>query len=94
MCNRKFVFRRPCEGQAETAADEPASTLGTAANAPSPNEDIYVAVEFSLALPPGFREAAVLPPKPAETRPGFGSFGTRPPCAAADTLHPMTLCGP
>lgn len=65
---------RPSEGKAETAPDEPASSLGTAANAPSPNEDIFVAVEFSLALPPGFRETAVLPPKPAETRPGFGSF--------------------
>ena len=73
--DNRFSIFRPSEGKAETAPDEPASSLGTAANAPSPNEDIFVAVEFSLALPPGFRETAVLPPKPAETRPGFGSFG-------------------
>ena len=66
---------RVCEEQASAAADQPPSTLGTAVNAPTPDEDIFVAVEFSLALPPGFRETEVLPPKPVETRPGFGSFG-------------------
>ena len=66
---------RVCEQQASAAADQPSSTLGTAINAPTPNEDVFVAVEFSLALPPGFRETEVLPPKPVETRPGFGSFG-------------------
>lgn len=64
-----------CREQALAVNDEPSSTLGTAVNAPTPDEDIYVAVEFSLALPPGFRETEVLPPKPVETRPGFGSFG-------------------
>lgn len=66
---------RVCEEQASAAADQPSSTLGTTINAPTPDEDIFVAVEFSLALPPGFRETEVLPPKPVETRPGFGSFG-------------------
>ncbi|KAL3142585.1 hypothetical protein ABBQ38_002903 [Trebouxia sp. C0009 RCD-2024] len=63
-----------CKEEALAATDQPSSTLGTAVNAPTPDEDIYVAVEFSLALPPGFRETEVLPPKPAEPRPGFGSF--------------------
>ena len=67
---------RTTDAQAEEAiAAQLQSSLGTEANAPSPDEDIFVAVEFSLALPPGFKETAVLPPKPAATRPGFGSFG-------------------
>lgn len=66
---------RTTDAQAEEAiAAQLQSSLGTEANAPSPDEDIFVAVEFSLALPPGFKETAVLPPKPAATRPGFGSF--------------------
>lgn len=68
-----------CEEQASAAADQPSSTLGTAINTLTPDEDIFVAVEFSLALPPGFRETEVLPPKPVETRPGFGSFGMQLP---------------
>ncbi len=73
MCN---VQCRAPDAQAEAATDQLPSSLGTEANTPSPEEDIFVAVEFSLALPPGFRETAVLPPKPAAARPGFGSFGT------------------
>lgn len=65
---------RPSNVQAEPATEQLPSSLGTEANAPGPEEDIFVAVEFSLALPPGFRETAVLPPKPAAARPGFGSF--------------------
>lgn len=74
-----MLLYRVCEEQASAAADQPSSTLGTAINAPTPDEDIFVAVEFSLALPPGFRETEVLPPKPVETRPGFGSFGMQLP---------------
>ena len=75
---------RPSNVQAETAIEQLPSSLGTEANAPGPEEDIFVAVEFSLALPPGFRETAVLPPKPAAARPGFGSFGA--------THHLFVLC--
>lgn len=56
------------------AAEKAPSSLGTAANEPSSVEDLFVAEEFSFALPPGFREQPILPPKPAAPRPGFGTF--------------------
>lgn len=65
-------MRRRC---AEAASETPPSSLGTEANATTPDEDVYVAVEFSLTLPPGFRETPVIPAKPAAPRAGFGTFG-------------------
>ena len=84
MCCSYRVF----EEQALAVGDQPSSTLGTALNAPTPDEDIFVAVEFSLALPPGFRETEVLPPKPVEPRTGFGSFGM----CSKFTMHAHHVC--
>ena len=60
---------------AEAAPESLPSTLGTDINASTPDEDVYVAVEFSLTLPPGFREIPVIPPKPAAPSAGFGTIG-------------------
>ena len=52
-----------------------------------------MAVEFSLALPPGFREQPVLPPQPAPARSGFGSFGKHRHALMLRKQHFQTLVG-
>ena len=78
----------PKLAQAEPTAEKAPSSLGTEANEPSPEEDLFVAEEFSFALPPGFREQPILPPKPAAPRPGFGTFGE---CVFRLSLHTSWL---
>ena len=78
----------PKLAQAELTAEKAPSSLGTAANEPSPEEDLFVAEEFSFALPPGFQEQPVLPPKPAAPRPGFGTFGE---CGSRLPSHTLWL---